>query len=53
VYYLLWGTTELIETEFFCESLLREGLFGEHGGDPIGTLVALWRIQQGVLLDLL
>ena len=53
MYYLLRGTTELIESEFFCESLLREGLFGEHGGDSIGTLVALRRIEQGVLLNLL
>src|ERR1700704_2038138 len=48
-----WGTTELVEAEFFGEPLLHQGLFGQYGGYPVGALVALRRIEQGVLLDLL
>ena len=43
---------QLIQTESFGQGLLSEGLFGEHGGDAVGTFLALWRVQQNEWLNL-
>jgi hypothetical protein len=32
--------------------LLGQGLFGKHGGDPVGTFLTLRRVEQNELLDL-
>ena len=46
------GTTELFQTKGFGESLLREGLLGEHCGHTIRPLVTERWIEQDELLDL-
>ena len=46
------GNMQLIQAQGFCQSLLGESLFGEDGGDPIGTLVTLRGIEQNKLLNL-
>ena len=46
------GNMQLIQTQGFGQGLLRESLFGKHGGDAIGTLLALRRIEQNELLNL-
>src|SRR6516225_11456279 len=43
---------QLIQTESFGQGLLSEGQFGEHGGDAVGTFLALWRVQQNEWLNL-
>src|ERR1019366_4659189 len=44
------GNTKLFQPQRFRQSLLRKGLLGEHCGESIRSLVALWRIsaQGGV-----
>jgi hypothetical protein len=44
---------QLIQPQGFGQGLLGEGLFGEHGCDAVGTLLALRWVQQNELLNLL
>jgi hypothetical protein len=46
------GTTELFQPQRVGESLLREGLLGEHGGHAIRALVAERRVEEHELLNL-
>ena len=46
------GTTELFQTKGFGESLLREGLLGEHCGHTIRSLFAEGWIEEDELLNL-
>src|ERR1039457_4016201 len=48
----MFGNTELIETEYLRQSLLRKRLLGQHRGDSVLPLVALGRGEQSVFLDL-
>jgi hypothetical protein len=47
-----WGNMQPIQAQSFGQSLVGEGLFGKHGRHPIGTLVALRRVEQNELLNL-
>ena len=47
-----WGKTELFQPQGFRQGLLRQSLFGEHGGDPVRPFLALGRVEQDKLLDL-
>ena len=44
------GNTELLLR--LRQFLLRQCLFGEHGGDSIRSLVAQWSVEQDKFLDL-
>src|ERR1039457_3013934 len=46
------GNTKLFQPQRFRQSLLRKGLLGEHCGESIRSLVALWRIEENKFLDL-
>jgi hypothetical protein len=46
------GNMQLIQTQGLGQSLLSEGLFGEHGGHAVGTFFALRWVQQNELLNL-
>jgi len=46
------GNMQLIQTEGFGQNLSSQGQFGEHGGDAVGTFLALWRVQQNEWLNL-
>jgi hypothetical protein len=46
------GTTELLQSKRFGESLLSKGLLGQHGGHTIGSLVPERRVEEDELLNL-
>ena len=52
VSYLLWGNTELVQTQSADQRLLGERLFRQDRSGPLGSLGPLWRIEQDELLDL-
>ena len=52
-YYLSLGTTELIQAQDLGQRLLRQGLLGDDGGNPIRSFFPLGWIEQNELLDVL
>ena len=46
------GTTELLQSKRFGESLLSKGLLGQDGGHTIGSLVPERRVEEDELLNL-
>jgi hypothetical protein len=46
------GTTELLQSQRFGESLLGKGLLGEYGGHAVRSLVAERWVEEDELLDL-